>query len=56
MRAKYENEVRLTSMVVSLAEQTNIEYKEVADYPFDQFLAEVGGLAGLLLGLRQGGD
>ena len=56
MRARYDNEVRLTSMVVSLAEQTNKEYKEEPLYPFEQFLAEVGGTSGLFLGLRYGTD
>ena len=37
--------------MVTLAEQTNKVYEEVPLYPIDQFLAEVGGTAGLFLGL-----
>lgn len=49
--ADHADHVKITRLVISLAEQTNKEYKEVPDYPFDQFLAEVGGTAGLFLGL-----
>ena len=34
-----------------MAEQTNKVFEEIADYTSDQFLAEIGGSAGLFLGL-----
>ena len=37
--------------VLNLAEQTNKVFEEIADYTSDQFLAEIGGSAGLFLGL-----
>ena len=45
------NNVAVTSMVLNLAEQTNKVFEEIADYTSDQFLAEIGGSAGLFLGL-----
>ena len=36
---------------MNLAEQTNKVFEEIADYTSDQFLAEIGGSAGLFLGL-----
>ena len=44
----------ITSMVLNLAEQTNIIYEELASYTKNEFLADVGGSAGLFLGLRHG--
>jgi len=38
--------------VLSLAEQTNIIYEEQVAYTWSEFLADVGGSAGLILGLR----
>ena len=37
--------------MLNLAEQTNKVFEEIADYTSDQFLAEIGGSAGLFLGL-----
>ena len=53
MRSKLglPDNVAVTSMVLNLAEQTNKVFEEIADYTSDQFLAEIGGSAGLFLGL-----
>ena len=37
--------------MLNLAEQTNKVFEEIPDYTSDQFLAEIGGSAGLFLGL-----
>lgn len=39
-------------MVIRLAENPNYIIKEVATYTFEEFMADVGGSAGLILGLN----
>ena len=50
-KLKLPPQTAVASMVLNLAEQTNIIYEEVASYTRYEFLADVGGSAGLFLGL-----
>ena len=48
---RQNSDMSLTSIVLNLAEDTNILEDEIPTYPTYQFISDVGGLAGLVLGI-----
>ena len=48
---RQSSDMSLTSIVLNLAEDTNVLLEEIATYPTTQFISDVGGLAGLVLGI-----
>ena len=43
---------KLASMVVGIAEESDMIVAENATYPFGSFISDVGGAAGLILGMN----
>ena len=46
------DDIDITSMVVRLAEMPNYSITEIPQYSFEEWLSDVGGSAGLILGLN----
>jgi hypothetical protein len=42
----------LASMVIGISEESNLIVAENATYPFGSFISDVGGAAGLILGMN----
>ena len=44
------SEISLCSIILNLAEDTNVIFEQKATYPANMFISDIGGSAGLILG------
>ena len=44
-------EISLCSIILNLAEDTNVVLEQKATYPANMFISDIGGSAGLILGI-----
>ena len=47
------SEISLCSIILNLAEDTNVIFEQKATYPANMFISDIGGSAGLILGKSQ---
>ena len=45
------SEISLCSIILNLAEDTNVIFEQKATYPANMFISDIGGSAGLILGM-----
>ena len=47
------SEISLCSIILNLAEDTNVIFEQKATYPANMFISDIGGSAGLILGIHK---